>query len=1311
MKARWIRIVPVIVLLLGASAAAAFWLFWTPGGASWLVRAAIRLAPVPIQVGGVSGRLVDGLRLSSIEARWPSGTATVDSFRFRLRPFSLLRGAVSVDSLAVEGASVTLREAGDERRGAAPAPPPELRWPAVTGIAARLDGRIDSLRLSGIRIRTPGREPVTLEEVSARITWKEGVLAVTDLAATSPSARLEGALAAGFVRPSLRAELSIRLPDAAEGMERVSLLADLVPAPSPGGLAGPLEISATFSDSRGIRIEGDAAIETNKAMLRDLSLSLPEQPGVVTGRAGVVLSRGRVNAELILALHRLDLFPATGTHTEISGDLELSGGPGGYEGSFSLANPGKGIHGIRLRGAIAGDSQHVSLPRLRGGWLGGEVAGTMTLSWREGLHLDGSLEGRKLDPARIDPAWPGRINFALRGWARKEGSSPLHAEVDLRLLESTLRERALVGEARAGVDERGLRIAGMELHGDGFDVSVSGSLRERLVFSADIPRLEGLLPGAAGNVEATGWVRWRDGPAGGALTARGEDLSLPDVRVDSLSVSMTWEGTDHPFTVEGKVGGVSAGGIRLETAALGADGTPEEHDLRVSLRWAAGDGSGHARGSYRSGTWEGTVAALSGRGKEGGSWSLTEPAPVAVSADAVRISPFRVAGTGGESLEAEADLSLRPLRGSAKAEWEKVDPALANPWLEGLRLSGTSSGNARMAWPQDGAPALALRITAEARILQGERELLEVQRARLALEAGEGGTRASLEAVLGGGGTVTGSFLAGEPATAGIPQHGTLQVSWQSVDLALVSPWFPQGVTLSGTLSGQAEGEMLAGGKFDVRGEVRAGEAKLLWNAQGKAIEAPLRSAEMRWSWREDAARGEFSLSLEEYGRARGNFRLPLPAKLPLGMQPKGEVSAALSAAFREKGLLHALFPGMVQETSGAIGLELRVGGTWELPDLEGTMTLAEAGAYLPAAGIHLSRLEAKGTLSGREIRIETLKARSGEGSIEATATVLLADWKLAGYRATLKGENVRTVDLPELRMVASPDLRIEGTTERLQVRGELAIPELLVYGRQTPPPVRRSDDVVIVDAGEAAGEEPPLSLDIQVKVVLGKHVLVKAEGIDARLEGAVTIRSEPENGFTAQGEIRVADGRYSTHGVRLQITRGRLLFAGGPVERPALDILATRKAGDVTAGVQVTGTPRQPLVKLYSEPSMPDTDVLSYIVLGRPLGQQGEQADALMLAAGALLPMAESAVLRDRLSRHFGIDVLEVRTGEDAEAGSAITVGKYLNPKLYVSYGRSIFTGVSEVTVRYDFLKRWQIESQFGEESGIDLFYKIEFR
>ena len=121
-------------------------------------------------------------------------------------------------------------------------------------------------------------------------------------------------------------------------------------------------------------------------------------------------------------------------------------------------------------------------------------------------------------------------------------------------------------------------------------------------------------------------------------------------------------------------------------------------------------------------------------------------------------------------------------------------------------------------------------------------------------------------------------------------------------------------------------------------------------------MNADLRSASLSWEWRGEALRGDAALTLAEYGQVRGSFQLPLPARFPVALDRKGPLRASLTAQVREKGLLSALFPGFIRESRGDIDADLRVGGTWEEPEIGGSLKLAGAGAYLPSAGIQVKR-------------------------------------------------------------------------------------------------------------------------------------------------------------------------------------------------------------------------------------------------------------------------------------------------------------------------------------------------------------------
>jgi translocation and assembly module TamB len=597
------------------------------------------------------------------------------------------------------------------------------------------------------------------------------------------------------------------------------------------------------------------------------------------------------------------------------------------------------------------------------------------------------------------------------------------------------------------------------------------------------------------------------------------------------------------------------------------------------------------------------------------------------------------------------------------------------------------------------------------------RESLKLERLQgmTKLNWDEKGLFASWKLELAEGGKAHGQLSSPHPARFALPPQGKLDVTWEGINLNKLRPWLPPPLTIEGHLAGRLDGQWMAGLHLNVNGGVKISQGSFIWKGKNGEMRVRLKTADLNLTWQEEQLAGELSLVLEKYGHAKGNFKLPLAARLPPDFQVKGPVFLFLEAQVQEKGLVQTLFPDWIQESQGMLGLNITASGTWKEPRMEGHLKLTGAGAYLPTAGVHIKELGAEVLFTGDQIRVTSFQARSGQGQIEGTAFLRLRDQKISHFEGRLKGDRFQTVYLPELQVLISPHLNFERTGEKLAVRGEILIPELLLLDRQTEGVIRPSPDVVIVDEKEALAPSVAFPLDIQVRVILGDKVLVKAEGIDARLTGDLSIRGENSKEMAARGEIQAVQGHYNAYGQKLEITRGRLLF-NGPADRPTLDVLALRKIGrgfeEVQAGVTVTGPIRSPLIRLYSKPAMPETDILSYIVLGHPLskGSNKEQTTLLMEAAGALLSTGESVLLKNQLSSRLGIDTLDIQTGGGDISRSLVTVGKYLNPRLYVGLGGSLFTNTYQIILRYSLTKSIELESKTGTVSGANIYFKVEF-
>jgi translocation and assembly module TamB len=227
----------------------------------------------------------------------------------------------------------------------------------------------------------------------------------------------------------------------------------------------------------------------------------------------------------------------------------------------------------------------------------------------------------------------------------------------------------------------------------------------------------------------------------------------------------------------------------------------------------------------------------------------------------------------------------------------------------------------------------------------------------------------------------------------------------------------------------------------------------------------------------------------------------------------------------------------------------------------------------------------------------------------------------------------------------------------------------------------------------------------------------VKAGAIDARLAGNLELKilgQKPEE-VTARGEIRLIQGFYSGYGLSLRIDRGRFIYSGGPVDNPSLDILALRRADDlekmynIKVGVAIFGNLKHPNVKLYSQPVMKDEEILSYLILGQPYDPQKGNLALLVAGAGGLLTGDSLSVL-DKMKSQLGIDTVDIQSGGADMSRSMVTVGKYLTPQLFISYGYSVFSEEYLLKLRYRISKSWEVETWRGNQTGVDLYYRIEF-
>ena len=389
--------------------------------------------------------------------------------------------------------------------------------------------------------------------------------------------------------------------------------------------------------------------------------------------------------------------------------------------------------------------------------------------------------------------------------------------------------------------------------------------------------------------------------------------------------------------------------------------------------------------------------------------------------------------------------------------------------------------------------------------------------------------------------------------------------------------------------------------------------------------------------------------------------------------------------------------------------------GTFGSPQLSGRAAGSALTFAWPEHGISYKNGTLEAEFSDDTLRVKRLTFAAGEGNLEADGTLTFASLKSTG-KLKVKLDRFEAVSRPDRLVVASGEGSLDLAENKVSIsarlkadRGFFELPE--------KSDVTISDDIVII--GKAAPVEKnknKMTTKVDLDVDLGQRFQIRGAGLNGRLAGTLHVSGAGAGLPRAVGTINIEDATYAVYGQKLAVERGSLTFAG-PIQNPGIDLYAVRKnpqpslAGNtVEAGVEVRGSALAPRAKLVSTPDVPETEKLSWLVLGRGL-ESSSQADFGLLSAAAsgLLGSGRAASVQARIAGALGVDEFGISPPSSGQGG-LLTLGKRISSRLFVVYEQGLGKVSNILKVRYTLSKRWSVQAQAGTESAVDVLYTLSF-
>lgn len=435
---------------------------------------------------------------------------------------------------------------------------------------------------------------------------------------------------------------------------------------------------------------------------------------------------------------------------------------------------------------------------------------------------------------------------------------------------------------------------------------------------------------------------------------------------------------------------------------------------------------------------------------------------------------------------------------------------------------------------------------------------------------------------------------------------------------------------------------------------------------------------------------------------------------------------------------IEAMVPSL-SKTSGVIKGSIRLGGRINEPLINSNIQLINGKTSLPDYGLDFSPIDL--TLKSTRDHFSLSGRLMNHGSpLTVTGSGTLKEWTPAAT-IYLNADNFKVFDSDNISLVLSPKITIDYSYPNTKITGNVNINSAKIVSISATTNESLSEDVIIKGKKKPSTNQTKSTLSYHLTINANEKVDVNIYGLTGKLKGQIIVQGDSDQSPHALGQIEIENGKYQAYGQNLSVTQGRLVYTGGRIANPGINLSAVRKISsfapstpaslstastlsanynnEVVAGIKLTGSLSNPHVSFFSnQGGLSQSEIFSLLVLGKTQanGFSPDEGKMLLgvLSNTTLGSHSGQSNLVGELQHLIGLDdlSLETQTHHDEQSNtnqeeSFLVLGKKLTNRLMVQYGMGF--GDSNYLVRFKYLltEKWslQVESQLNA-SGFDVFY-----
>jgi translocation and assembly module TamB len=430
-------------------------------------------------------------------------------------------------------------------------------------------------------------------------------------------------------------------------------------------------------------------------------------------------------------------------------------------------------------------------------------------------------------------------------------------------------------------------------------------------------------------------------------------------------------------------------------------------------------------------------------------------------------------------------------------------------------------------------------------------------------------------------------------------------------------------------------------------------------------------------------------------------------------------------------------FTGVVSEVHGVAAGQVAVRGTFERPAITGALRLNRGIVRVASTGMYLDNVTGDLRMANDTVRIDSLAAKAGRGTIAVTGGLAVGDWRDPAFNVAVVAHNAEVLNNDHGRANADASLKFTGPLNRPYLSGTVQVTSGIiefnnpsnkhVIGAGDPDLFNVADTSLIADK-ELFPAQSPILQNMRVDVALGINRNTWVRTTDANIEIFTDFPIEihaAHSSLALTGAVGTERGDYTFLSKRFTITRGSATFVGTPDLNPTLQAtgeyqVQLTNTPALAIQVLIGGTMKSPKLTLQSDAQPPksQSELLTLLAFGGPSttllqtegsslggaggpgGVVGQTADVAMtrlegVAIGVLFEQVQA-----RAGKALGADQFYISPGDTPElttgrqgwnnfiTNTRVEAGKYINARTFV--GVQYYNNYPGLRLEYRASKGW---------------------